>query len=73
MTGAIIAQYKAIVEEELGKPSRRMCARAALGRDRAVFKSWMNPRAITYRECTTSRRLGHGGQRPGHGVRQYGR
>jgi pyruvate,orthophosphate dikinase len=36
----------------------RRTARAALGRDRRGVRSWMNPRAITYRNCTTSRKPG---------------
>jgi pyruvate,orthophosphate dikinase len=43
-------RYKGIVEKELGKALPAGAARAALGRRRAVFGSWMNNRAIKYRE-----------------------
>ncbi len=40
----------------------------------AVFSSWMNQRAITYRRLNNhSRKLGHRCQRAGNGVRQHGR
>ncbi len=40
----------------------------------AVFGSWMNDRAIAYRKHVRHPRiLGHGRQRPDHGLRQHGR
>ena len=46
---AIIALYKAKVEEELGKPFPQDPQEQLWGAIGAVFSSWMNPRAITYR------------------------
>ena len=41
---------------------------------KAVFDSWMNPRAIEYRKLNKiDDDDGHCGQRPGDGVRQHGR
>ena len=58
-TGAsLVARYKAIVERELGKPFPQDPAEQLWGAIGAVFASWMNPRAITYRRSTTSRRAG---------------
>ena len=55
-------------------PSRRMCGEQLWGAIGAVFKSWNGARAITYRKLNDiPRGLGHGGQRPGHGLRQHGR
>jgi pyruvate,orthophosphate dikinase len=41
-----------------------------LGRDRRRLRSWMNRAPSPIAACTTFRKLGHGRQRPGHGVRQ---
>jgi pyruvate,orthophosphate dikinase len=46
---AIIALYKAKVEEELGKPFPQDPEEQLWGAIGAVFSSWMNPRAVTYR------------------------
>ncbi len=45
----VIALYKAKVEEELGKPFPQAPAEQLWGAVGAVFSSWMNARAITYR------------------------
>jgi pyruvate,orthophosphate dikinase len=47
---ALVGRYKGIVEKQLGKALPAGSARAALGRVGAVFGSWMNNRAIKYRE-----------------------
>jgi pyruvate,orthophosphate dikinase len=46
---AVIALYKAKVEEELGKPFPQDPQEQLWGAIGAVFSSWMNHRAITYR------------------------
>jgi len=46
---AVIALYKARVEQELGKPFPQDPREQLWGAIGAVFSSWMNPRAITYR------------------------
>ena len=45
----IVALYKARVEEELGRPFPQAPREQLWGAIDAVFSSWMNPRAITYR------------------------
>jgi pyruvate,orthophosphate dikinase len=45
----VVALYKAKVEEELGKPFPQDVDEQLWGAIGAVFSSWMNPRAITYR------------------------
>ncbi|MBL8583070.1 MAG: pyruvate, phosphate dikinase, partial [Rhizobiaceae bacterium] len=45
----IIGLYKARIEEELGKPFPQEPYEQLWGAIGAVFSSWMNPRAITYR------------------------
>ncbi|MCO5059698.1 MAG: pyruvate, phosphate dikinase [Rhizobiaceae bacterium] len=45
----VIARYKVKVEEELGKPFPQDPAEQLWGAIGAVFSSWMNHRAITYR------------------------
>ena len=45
----VIGQYKAIVERELGKPFPQDPREQLWGAIGAVFGSWMNQRAITYR------------------------
>ena len=45
----IVGQYKAIVERELGKPFPQDPREQLWGAIGAVFGSWMNQRAITYR------------------------
>ena len=46
---AVIAEYKTIVERELGKPFPQDPREQLWGAIGAVFGSWMNQRAITYR------------------------
>ncbi|GLS32787.1 pyruvate phosphate dikinase [Mesorhizobium albiziae] len=46
----VIALYKAKVEEELGKPFPQEPQEQLWGAIGAVFSSWMNHRAITYRK-----------------------
>ena len=70
----LIADYKAKVERELGKPFPQDPHEQLWGAIGAVFGSWMNPRAITYRRLhDIPDELGHGRQCAGHGLRQYGR
>ena len=70
----VIGLYKEKVEEELGKPFPQDPHEQLWGAIGAVFSSWMNTRAITYRRLhDIPGKLGHRGQRAGHGVRQYGR
>ncbi len=45
----LVAQYKAKVQEHLKKPFPQEVNEQLWGAIRAVFDSWMNPRAITYR------------------------
>jgi pyruvate,orthophosphate dikinase len=45
----VIARYKARVEEEYGKPFPQDPAEQLWGAISAVFGSWMNARAVTYR------------------------
>ncbi|WP_431855449.1 pyruvate, phosphate dikinase [Azospirillum sp.] len=47
---AVIADYKAMVERELGKPFPQDPQEQLWGAIGAVFGSWMNARAITYRK-----------------------
>ena len=46
---AIIAQYKAAIEDALGKPFPQDTAEQLWGAIGAVFGSWLNARAVTYR------------------------
>ncbi len=46
---SIVATYKAIVDEEIGQPFPQDPVEQLWGAIGAVFKSWMNQRAITYR------------------------
>ena len=46
---ALVAAYKARVEEELGKPFPQDPKEQLWGAIGAVFSSWMTPRAVTYR------------------------
>lgn len=46
---AIVAEFKELVERELGKPFPMDPQEQLWGAIGAVFKSWMVPRAITYR------------------------
>ena len=54
----VIAEYKALVERELGKPFPQDPQEQLWGAIGAVFGSWMNQRAITYRRFMKSRRIG---------------
>jgi pyruvate,orthophosphate dikinase len=45
----LVAQYKERVAEEIGTPFPQAVEEQLWGAIRAVFDSWMNPRAITYR------------------------
>ena len=47
---ALIDEYKALVQERLGKPFPQDPTAQLWGAIRAVFDSWMNTRAITYRK-----------------------
>ncbi|HQF32004.1 MAG TPA: PEP/pyruvate-binding domain-containing protein, partial [Hyphomicrobiales bacterium] len=46
----VIAQYKKIVAEKLGRPFPQSPEEQLWGAIGAVFSSWMTPRAITYRK-----------------------
>lgn len=46
----LVARYKEIVENEMGTPFPQDPKEQLWGAIGAVFTSWMNPRAITYRE-----------------------
>ena len=46
----VVARYKAVVQKETGKPFPQEPRAQLVGARDAVFKSWMNPRAITYRK-----------------------
>jgi pyruvate, orthophosphate dikinase len=45
----IVTRYKALIEDELGEPFPQDPLEQLWGAVAAVFKSWMNPRAVTYR------------------------
>ena len=45
----LVAQYKERVAQELGAPFPQDVREQLTGAIRAVFDSWMNPRAVTYR------------------------
>jgi pyruvate,orthophosphate dikinase len=46
----VIARYKVVVEKETHHPFPQAPREQLVGARDAVFKSWMNPRAITYRK-----------------------
>ena len=46
----MIVRYKAVVQKETGKPFPQDAREQLVGARDAVFESWMNPRAITYRK-----------------------
>jgi pyruvate, orthophosphate dikinase len=46
----IVAEYKEIIERDLGKPFPSDPHEQLWGAISAVFKSWMTPRAVTYRK-----------------------
>jgi pyruvate,orthophosphate dikinase len=67
----IIARYMTTIEEELGIPFPQDPHQQLWGAIGAVFASWMNARAITYRQLhDIPGFLGYRRQCPGHGVRQ---
>ncbi len=70
----LVGRYKERVGEASGTPFPQDPHAQLWGAIGAVFGSWMNQRAITYRRLQRHPgKLGHRGQRPGHGVRQHGR
>ena len=70
----VIEDYKAKVEEELGKPFPQDPQGAALGRDRRRVRLLETPaRRHLPPHQRHPRGLGHRRQRPGDGVRQHGR
>ena len=46
----VIARYKVVVERETGSPFPQDPRAQLAGARDAVFRSWMNPRAVTYRK-----------------------
>jgi pyruvate,orthophosphate dikinase len=46
----VIVRFKAVVQKETGKPFPQDPKEQLTGARDAVFKSWMNPRAVTYRK-----------------------
>lgn len=46
----VVAQYKQLIEREAGKPFPQDPQEQLWGAIGAVFKSWMTPRAVTYRK-----------------------
>ncbi|HCS23997.1 MAG TPA: pyruvate, phosphate dikinase, partial [Rhodospirillaceae bacterium] len=49
----IVAEYKAIVQDSIGKPFPQDPREQLWGAIGAVFKSWMTPRAVTYRKINS--------------------
>jgi pyruvate,orthophosphate dikinase len=47
---SLVAQYKGLVEQEYGEPFPQDASEQLWGAIGAVFSSWMNGRAITYRQ-----------------------
>ncbi len=46
---AVIERYKAVVQKQMGKPFPQDPKEQLVGARDAVFRSWGNPRAVTYR------------------------
>jgi pyruvate, orthophosphate dikinase len=46
----VIARYKGVVQKQTGQPFPQDPGEQLRGARDAVFKSWMNPRAVTYRK-----------------------
>ncbi len=46
----VIARYEAVVQKHTGRPFPQDSREQLAGARDAVFKSWMNPRAVTYRK-----------------------
>ena len=70
----LVARYKERVEEEQGEPFPQDPHEQLWGAIGAVFGSWMN--AARHHLSPAAQhpgKLGHRGQRAGHGVRQHGR
>jgi len=49
----IVEQFKAVVQKETGKPFPQSASEQLWGAVGAVFKSWMTPRAVTYRRINS--------------------
>ena len=71
----LVARFKALVEKETGKKFPEDPWEQLKGAINAVFNSWNNPqgRDPVPEDQRHPWRLGHGGQRPEHGLRQPGR
>ena len=70
----IVNGFKDVVLQEKGLPFPQEPREQLWGAIGAVFGSWMNPaRRDLSPAARDPGRLGHGGQCPGDGVRQYGR
>ena len=71
---AVIDDYKKVVRKEAGKDFPQDPHEQLNMAIEAVFRSWYNPRAQTYRRMNKiSDDLGDRGERPDHGVREHGR
>jgi len=55
---AVVAEYKKLVEKRTGKPFPQEPREQLWGAVGAVFESWMNQRAITYRRLHSIPRVG---------------
>ena len=70
----VVGRYKTAVARETGKDFPQDPHEQLWGAIGAVFSSWMNARAVTYRRLHDIPGIvGHRRQRAGHGVRQHGR
>ena len=70
----VVASYKDMVAEDTGKPFPQDPRGAALGRDRRGVRLLDEPaRQHLSPAARHPRRMGHRGERAGHGVRQHGR
>ena len=70
----VVAGFKDLVAQETGHPFPQQPRDQLWGAIGAVFGSWMNPsRGHLSPAARDPRRLGHRGQCPGDGIRQYGR
>ena len=70
----LIARYKGLVEEATGQALPAGCGRAAVGRHRRGVQVLGRGAGgdLSQAQCHSAG-LGHGGQCPGHGLRQHGR
>ena len=67
-------EYKKVFKKHFGKPFPQDPIKQLELAIEAVFKSWMQPRAVKYRQVENiTGPVGHGGQRAVDGVRQHGR